>query len=501
MTVIFNSILRTQQYPRQWVVEQQIALPKVHPPACEDDLRNIAKTAFLSKVFESFLADWLIPIVQPYLDPCQFGFKGSSISHYLLQLLKFIHEHLDLKNPHAVVVALVDLSKAFNRISHQMVIQDLFDMHVPSWLLLILISYLSGRSMVLGYNGANSRPRSLPGSSPQGAFLGIFIFIVKYNGAALRPKIPRILFSNPCVVKRSKCKTTPCITHMKDTHAIYIDDLSEAEAIELKKQLKPDPISRPRPLNYHERTGHVFPAENSILHKQLRKVECFTIKNQMKINSSKSKIMIFNKSKKYDFPPEFSFQNGELLEVLNETKLLGLIISSDLRWFSNTKAIFSKAMSKMWLIRRMKLLKLEPNIIIDFYIKEIRALAEQGVAIWNSGITKSEINDLEKIQKIALKIILGDQYESYKSACNFFKIDTLSTRRLKLSTQFAIKLYKSDKSDRFFKHVNKAVKTRTDQPLVIENFCNTMKAYNAPHNYLTRLVNQNKSKIMRNRKC
>ena len=230
-------------------------------------------------------------------------------------------------------------------------------------------------------------------------------------------------------------------------------------------------------------------------------METFTNDNKMKINQSKSKVMIFNKSKKYDFPPEFSFQNGELLEVLNETKLLGLIISSDFRWFSNTKAIYSKAMSKMWLIRRMKVLKLEPKLIIDYYIKEIRALAEQGVPIWNSGITKSESNDIEKIQKIALKIILGDQYESYKSACNFFKIDTLSTRRLKLSTQFAIKLYKSDKSDRFFKHVNKAVKTRTDQPLVIENFCNTTKAYNAPHNYLTRLVNQNKSKIMRNRKC
>ena len=103
----------------------------------------------------------------------------------------------------------------------------------------------------------------------------------------------------------------PCTTHTKDTHAIYIDDLSEAEAVALKQQLKPDPISRPRPLNYHERTGQVFPAQNSLLQKQLIRVENFTLQNQMKINSSKSKIMIFNKSKKYDFPPEFSFQNGE----------------------------------------------------------------------------------------------------------------------------------------------------------------------------------------------
>ena len=113
ITIIFNSILKSFQYPRQWVVEYQIPIPKTQPPSCEDDLRNIAKTAFNSKVFESFLSDWLLPIVGPYIDPCQYGLKGASISHYLFKLLQFIHEHLDLRDPHAVVLATVDLSKAF----------------------------------------------------------------------------------------------------------------------------------------------------------------------------------------------------------------------------------------------------------------------------------------------------------------------------------------------------------------------------------------------------
>ena len=78
----------------------------------------------------------------------------------------------------------------------------------------------------------------------------------------------------------------------------------------------------------------------------------------MKINESKSKIMIFNKSKKYDFPPEFSFSNGKNLEVLEETRLLGVVLTTDLRWASNTKSIYTKAMSKMWLLRRMIKLKL-----------------------------------------------------------------------------------------------------------------------------------------------
>ena len=154
----------------------------------------------------------------------------------------------------------------------------------------------------------------------------------------------------------------------------------------------------------------------------------------------------------------------------------------------------------MWLLRRMKVLKLEPELIFDYYIKEIRVLLEQGVAVWNSGLTKSQIKELEKVQKVALKIILGDQYHSYKSACNFFKIEKLSIRRLQICTKFALKLFKSDRSEYFFTHTKKTIYTRSEQPLVVENQCNTMKAYNAPHNYLTRLVNQNKSKIKINKK-
>ena len=188
-------------------------------------------------------------------------------------------------------------------------------------------------------------------------------------------------------------------------HALYIDDLSEAEAINLKKRLLNDPVQRPYPLSYHERTQHILPV--STLQDQLYKVEDFTVNNLMKINPVKSKIMIFNKSRNYDFPPEYSFKDGQTLEVLEETKLLGIKLSSDLRWSSNTQAIYDKAMSKMWLLRRMKQLKLEPTIIIDYYIKEIRVLAEQGVPIWNSGLTYNQKRDLEKIQKVALKLFWG----------------------------------------------------------------------------------------------
>ena len=175
-------------------------------------------------------------------------------------------------------------------------------------------------------------------------------------------------------------------------HALYIDDLSEAEAINLKRQLIEDPIQRPYPLNYHERTKHILPG-SSLLQQNLTKIEDFTILNKMK-NEDKSKVMIFSKSRKFDFPPELCFKDGELLECLEETKLLGIQLQSSLKWNANTLAIYTKAMSKMWLLRQMNGLKLEASLIFDYYAKEIRPLADQGVIFWNYGLTKARVSDL-----------------------------------------------------------------------------------------------------------
>ena len=278
-------------------------------------------------------------------------------------------------------------------------------------------------------------------------------------------------------------------------HALYIDDLTEAEGVDLKKEIIRDPVQRPFPLNFHERTQHIFPNEHSLLQKQLNKVELFTQENKMKINESKTKIMIFNKSRKYDFPPEYSFSNNDILEVVEETRLLGIIITSDLRWEANTLSICTKAMAKMWLLRRMKIMKIDQQIIFDYYMKEIRVLAEQGVAIWNSGLTKGQIKDLEKIQKVALKVILGDGYRTYELALDSFEITPLFERRFELCKNFALKLYQSDRSCDFFSHSTKTVNSRHDQPPLLENLTRTTRAYNAPHNYLTRLVNQNTNRI------
>ena len=148
----------------------------------------------------------------------------------------------------------------------------------------------------------------------------------------------------------------------------------------------------------------------------------------------------------------------------------------------------------MWLLRRMKSTNIEPEIILDYYIKEIRIIAEHGVAIWNSGLTVKQVQTLENIQKVALKIIMGDQYTTYEKARTNFGLKLLSERREDLCINYALKLFQSKYCSTFFTLATQNVATR-NKNLVVEPFCNTKKCYLAPHSYLARLVNQNSGKL------
>ena len=63
----------------------------------------------------------------------------------------------------------------------------------------------------------------------------------------------------------------------------------------------------------------------------------------MRINEKKTKTMIFNFTDKYQFSTRLQLK-GETVEVLNSTKLLGTVITDDLRWDLNTSNIVKKPM-------------------------------------------------------------------------------------------------------------------------------------------------------------
>ena len=86
----------------------------------------------------------------------------------------------------------------------------------------------------------------------------------------------------------------------------------------------------------------------------------------------------FSKSRKWDFPPEVFFSDGTPLEFMSEPKLVGVVVSRNLKWFKNTSYICEKARSKLWILRRMLKLDLNTHQMFDVYTKEVRSI----LAFW-----------------------------------------------------------------------------------------------------------------------
>ena len=139
---LLNNVVQSASWPQQWKTEYVTPIGKVPQPEDEDDLRPISLTAFFSKVLENFVVMWLLQIIGDKLDFRQYGgMKGNSVSHYLIELVNFILHSQDRTEPTAVLLCLVDFSKAFNRQDHGILITKLSDLGVSSWLLKLVASF------------------------------------------------------------------------------------------------------------------------------------------------------------------------------------------------------------------------------------------------------------------------------------------------------------------------------------------------------------------------
>ena len=82
----------------------------------------------------------------------------------------------------------------------------------------------------------------------------------------------------------------------------------------------------------------------------------------------------------------------------------------------NTEYITSKAMKRIWTLRKLQKMGLSHQFILDVYVKEIRSILEYNVPLWNGSLTQKDSQKIEKIQKIVLKLLLKGGYTSYTDA-------------------------------------------------------------------------------------
>ena len=122
----------------------------------------------------------------------------------------------------------------------------------------------------------------------------------------------------------------------------YVDDMTIAEAINIQDQILPHPDPNPvRTATFHSRTGHFLPPEDSHIYSQIESLLDYSDRNKMRINVDKTKLMIFNPSRTVEVHPIIEINHTQL-GIEENVKLLGVIISSDMKWHLNTEFITKK---------------------------------------------------------------------------------------------------------------------------------------------------------------
>lgn len=270
-------------------------------------------------------------------------------------------------------------------------------------------------------------------------------------------------------------------------HLKFVDDMMVAESIYLKEQLVQ--ITNPvRPLQYHERTSHTLPKSNSKVQNLMNELISYANKHEMKLNPQKTKAILFNQARNYDFLPEV-LVDGVQLDVVEEIRVLGVTLRSDLSWCKNTNNMCKNAFARLWMLRRLKKLGATEDILLDVYQKQIRCVAEFAVAAWASSIRKYEVQQIERIQKAALAIIYDQKYISYENALFLSGLKSLANRREEICLKFARKAIKNPKYQHWFNLDESSVNTRSKKLLLKPVSARTNRFEKSPIAYLTKLLN------------
>ncbi|XP_075149842.1 uncharacterized protein LOC142223891 [Haematobia irritans] len=175
-----NSIIMTSTYPDDWKLSRIVPVPKRGKSFVCDNLRPISILPSLSKVMEYILKTQIVERVfsSGVLGEHQYAYrKGYNTAAMLLTMTEYVRERLNAGDD-CVMVSL-DLSKAFDRLNHSMLVRKLHTKYgFTSSACKMVWSYLVKRSQFVRMGDRDSYVADLSCGVPQGSVLGPLFFII-----------------------------------------------------------------------------------------------------------------------------------------------------------------------------------------------------------------------------------------------------------------------------------------------------------------------------------
>ena len=462
---IINTGIRLGEWPDIYKAETITPVPKVNPPKLLDDLRPISNLFTYCKVGEKIISQMIIEDMVKTMDPSQFGnLKNTSITHYLISLIHRIMSSLDNNSRGEIFancVTLFDYRQAFSRQCHKLGVKSFLRNGVRPSLIPFLVNYFQGRHCQIKWRGQLSKKRLLPGSGAQGSIIGNLEYLSQTNN------------NSDHIPSEDKWK--------------WVDDLTAVEVINMINIGLSSYNFRQHVASDIPVHGQYVDPQNLKTQKYIATLDAWSEENKMQLNKAKTKIMLINFTKNYQFVSRIKLKDS-VIEQVKEAKVLGTIISDTLSWNANCARLTKKCNMRLQLLRQVASFGTDERMMKLIYIQIIRVILEGSCQVWHGSLTKKNRRDLERCQKLAMKIILPTH--SYKSALQKLDLETLEQRREKLTSRFSNLAKNHDKLKSLFRLNMKSHTMNTRNKRTFLTNAHTDRFMNSPIMKMQRLLNK-----------
>ncbi|XP_054283326.1 uncharacterized protein LOC129000387 [Macrosteles quadrilineatus] len=178
LSEVINRCLRVGLFPDCLKISRTIPVFKKGDANLTSSYRPISIIPTVEKIVQRQIVDHFE--VNHYFTASQHGFRKSRST--TTALVSLISEVLDsFENRQSMALVLCDLSKAFDIVSHDILLEKLGYYGVGGVALQTFKSYLEGRSQMVAVQGALSSPADVKFGVPQGSIVGPTLFLILMN--------------------------------------------------------------------------------------------------------------------------------------------------------------------------------------------------------------------------------------------------------------------------------------------------------------------------------
>ena len=362
---VFNEVLQTREkFPHKWMTTIFFFLHKKGSLQDPANYRSLAIEEPILKIFTSIICNRLERYCEDNnaLPTFQCGFRKNLSTMSATSVLKMCIDEAFAKKK-KVYAAFIDYKKAFDLTDRTRLCQKLQHLGVPPTFVELILSLLSGLQFRVRSAGALSPTFNSFNGVPQGDPLSPLLYSIYTHD------LPDILKHEGVSLGNTEIK-----------YLLYADDLVLISSSSTGLQ------------NALNRLGH------------------YTRKNNLTVNTAKTKCMIFHKG--YVQKPELFFENQKL-DICNNFTYLGIVFTTQLSSSKHAEHILSKCNAKVgYLFSALKIKELPLPVALDIFNTYILPIVTYGTPVWLPSITENTKNRLNALYTKFLKRYLGVPYSA-----------------------------------------------------------------------------------------